>query len=158
MTDTPELDLEAAHKHFAAACFNGVWDMLDLVSRTAEQEQEMIEMAITSLWHWKQRQDCSDTNLSVGYWQVSRTYAVVGLADEARRYAELCVVMSRRPGVLQFYLGYAYEALARAEQVGGNANMAKQHLAEARRVADSLPDPEAKQLLLADLNALEGQP
>ena len=131
--------------------------MLDLMHRTDDQAQEMIEMAITSLWHWKQRQDCNDTNLSVGYWQVSRAYAVVGLADEARRYAELCLAVSRRPGVLPFYLGYAYEALARAEQVGGNASIAKQHLAEARRVADSLPDPEAKQLLLADLKALEGQ-
>jgi hypothetical protein len=154
MSGKPEFDLQAAHRHFAAACFNGVWDLLDLPSRTAEQDQQMTHMALASLWHWTQRTDCTDSNLSVGYWQVSRVYAVMGLAEEARRYGELCLAISRKPGVLPFYLGYAYEALARAERVAGNAAMAEQYLAEARRIADELPDAEAKKLLLADLERL----
>jgi hypothetical protein len=64
--------------------------------------------------------------------------------------------------VLPFYVGYAYEALARAELVAGNraelvaGNRAKmeEYLAAARRVSESMVDPEAKQMLLADLETI----
>jgi hypothetical protein len=79
---------------------------------------------------------------------------VVGLPDEARRYGELCLAASRGPEILPFYLGYAYEALARAEFVAGNRDKAGEHLAESRRVAEGLPNPDAKKQILADLDAL----
>jgi hypothetical protein len=92
--------------------------------------------------------------MSIGYWQASRVYATVGLPDEARRYGKLCLEVSQGPDILPFYLGYAYEALGRAEVVAGNKDKARQHLAESRRIAEGLPNPDAKKQLLADLDAL----
>ena len=154
MTDTPGFDLVAAHRHFSADCFNRVWAFLEKPERTQREEQAMIELCLASVWHWTEREDCTDTNMSIGYWQASRVYATIGLADEARRYGRLCLEASRRPDVLPFYLGYAYEALGRAELVAGNGEKGREHLAESRRIAEGLPNPDAKKQLLADLDAL----
>jgi len=154
MSDTPEFDTEAAHKYFAADCFNRVWGLLDKPKRTPEEDQQMVQLCLASVWHWTERDDCTDTNMSIGYWQASRVYASVGLPDEARRYGQLCLEASRGPDILPFYLGYAYEALARAEAVAGNEAKAREHLAESRRIAEGLPNPDAKKQLLADLDAL----
>jgi hypothetical protein len=157
MSENRALDVQQAHRYFSAECFNGTWDLLDKSERTSEEEQQMIEQCLASVWHWTQRDDCTDTNMSIGYWQASRVYAVVGLADEARRYGQLCLDVSNRSDVPPFYVGYAHEALARAEVVAGNAGIAATHLAEARRVAGGVTDPEAKKMLTADLDELEGR-
>jgi hypothetical protein len=157
MGDTPDFDTEAAHEYFSADCFNRVWGLLDKPSRTPEEDQQMVQLCLASVWHWTERDDCTDTNMSIGYWQASRVYATVGLADEARRYGQLCLEASKGPDILPFYLGYAYEALARAEAVAGNEARAREHLAESRRIAEGLPNPDAKKQLLADLDALATQ-
>ena len=154
MSDKPDFDVETAHRYFSAECFNRVWGLLDKPERTPEEDQAMVNLCLASIWHWTERPDCTETNMSIGFWQASRVYAVVGLADEARRYGELCLGASRGPDILPFYLGYAYEALARAEIVAGNQDEAREHLAESRRIAEGLPNPDAKKQLLADLDAL----
>ena len=56
--------------------------------------------------------------------------------------------------VAPLYLGYAFEALAGAELIAGNQQKMKQYLGEALRIADTVPDPEAKRWLLDDLSSL----
>ncbi len=154
MADAPGFDQVAAHKFFAVDCFNKVWGLLDKPDRTAADDQEMVEFCLASVWHWTQREDRTDTNTSVGYWQASRVYATVGLADEALRYGGLCLEVSRREGVPPFYLGFAYEALARAASIAGDRAKAGEHLTEARRIAAALEDPEEKKMLEGDLEGL----
>ncbi len=152
--DKPAFDIEAAHRHFAAACFNSVWELLDKKDRTPYEDQQMIERCLASIWHWSERPDRTPTTISIGYWQASRVHAVIGNADEARRYGELCLEASRAPGVESFALGYAFEALARAEKVAGNAEKAAEHLARARDTAECIDDEESRQMLEADLDEL----
>ncbi len=153
MSDQPGFDIQQAHRHFSARCFNAIWALIDKPERSADDDERMIHLAHASLWHWSQRSDCSDRNLSVGYWMASRVFALVGEADNARKYARLCRQVTR-PGE-PFYLGYASEAMARAEQAAGNEEMAARYLAEAWRYADQVTDAEEKQMLVNDLKALE---
>ena len=125
-----------------------------LVHRFERGDQRMIELCLASLWHWTQRDDCSDTNMSIGYWRASRVYATVGLAGESMRYATLCLEASVRPNVPPFYAGYAFEALARAAHVAGHRDAAREHLAESRAIAHGLTEPSHKKQLLADLDTL----
>ena len=53
-----------------------------------------------------------------------------------------------------FYLGYAYEALARAELTAGDRGKMAEYLKEARRAASVVPDAEAKKQLEADLETI----
>ncbi len=155
MTEKPKFDLDAAHKHFSVACFNQAWALLDKPDRTAEDDEQMVRLSLASHWHWTQREDCEPTNISVSYWQTSRIYAVLEQAENARRYAQKCLDVSQGEDISSFYLGYAYEAMARAEQVAGNREEMGKYLEEARRVAETIADPEEKKWLVDDLESIK---
>jgi hypothetical protein len=149
----PDFDTASAHRYFSAHCFNSAWDLIDKIGRTPEEDELMIQLNQASIWHWSQRADNADKNRSIGYWQASRIRALLGQADEARRYGQLCLQYS---GQLEpFYLGYAYEALARAEQVAGNPAEAREYAAEARRLASQVSEAGEKKALLDDLAGIK---
>jgi hypothetical protein len=156
MTESPEFELEAAHRHFSVLCFNEAWALLERPQRTPEEDEAMLRLSLASLWHWTQRPDYEPTNLSIGYWHTSRVCAALDRADEARRYARLCVDVSRTPDVPLVFLGYAYEVLARAESVAGNHTQRDEYLSVARRTAGALPDSSEREQLLADLTTIPG--
>jgi hypothetical protein len=154
MSTKPDFDLAAAHKYFSANCFNRAWDLIDKPERSPQEDETMLHLSLASLWHWSQREDHTPVNLSVGYWQVARVYALLGQADNARRYGQLSLEALQDQDDLPFYLGYAYEALARAESLAGNRSQAGAYLAEARQAAARIPDPDDRQQLLNDLDLI----
>jgi hypothetical protein len=150
---TPQtLDKADAHRFFSADCFNRAWELMEKTERTAEQDQQMILLCQASLWHWTQRDDCTACNLSIGYWQASRVYALLGQADNAKRYAEICLRQSADQP--PFYPAYAHEALARAALLRGDKRAMQEHLIEARRLLENVDDAEDRALLQKDLDAL----
>ena len=92
---------------------------------------------------------------SIGFWQTSRIYALLGQADNARRYGQLCLSASQREDVPPFYLGYAYEALARAEAVGGNEGKMQSYLDIAKMTAEEIKEADEKNMLLEDLKTIQ---
>lgn len=147
-----EVDLEAAHRHFSTWCFNRAWELLEKEERSPGEDEELVRTSLASLWRWTQRADCAARNRAVGCWQVSRAFAVVGQADNARRYAERCLERSAREG--PFYLGYAHEALARAAAVAGNSEKKEHHLSLGRQFASRVEDDSDRSALIADLDAI----
>ncbi|MBA4020154.1 MAG: hypothetical protein C0483_23580 [Pirellula sp.] len=150
--NTPEFDAAAAHRHFSAACFNGVWDILERPSRTPDDDVRLLAAAHASLWHWLQRPDCTPRNRTVGYWLLARVYAVQGNAAEALRYGSLSLDEAKDEP--PFYQGYAHEALARAARVAGVLTLAEQHLAEARRFVELVSDAGERNMIETDLRQL----
>jgi len=148
---TPEFDLQKAHRHFSLTCFNEAWGLIEKTGRTPDEDEQMLRLSVASAWHWTLRDDCTPQNLSIAYWQISRVHALVGRGDEAARYGQRCLQASQGEGTAPFALGYAYEALARAEAVRGNTAEAKEHLAKAREVAETLTEEETRKMLLNDL-------
>ena len=114
----------------------------------------MLLLSLASLWHWTQRGDVTPKNLSVGHWQAARVYALLGQAENARRYAQRSLELAQ--GESPFHLGYAYEALARAEAVGGNAAKARAYLDEATRLLALVSDEEDHKYLSKDLESIRG--
>lgn len=153
--NSPSFDTLAAHRYFSAACFNGVWDLLEHPNRSSDDDTSLLAAAHASLWHWRQRPDCTSRNLSVGYWMLARVYAVLGSAAEARRYG----LLSLEAAALEppFYQGYAHEALARAARAAGELQVAETHLAEARRFAEQVAEADERAMLENDLAQLAGR-
>lgn len=148
------LDRTEAHRVFSVECFNACWSLIDQVDRTEEEDEQMLLLAMASLWHWTQREDATDVNLSVGYWQVSRVHALRRQGDEARRYGQLALEAAQRGEADAFTLGYAYEALARAEALAGDRDAREANLEKAKEMADLVTDEESRSWLLDDLNTI----
>ena len=148
----PTIDEAAAHVHFAAACFNGAWTLIERTDRTPADDERMIELNQASLWHWSQRADVTDRHRSIGYWQASRIRALLGHGAEALRYAQLCLDHS---GALSpFYRAYAHEAMARAALVRGDAAACRAQVMQARVQLQAIDRPEDREQVLADLATL----
>lgn len=152
MRSSQTFDPATGHRYFSADYFNRVWDLLDQAQRTREEDEQMISMCHASLAHWRDRDDVEARHLSVGYWQLSRVYAVAGKGPPARRYARLCLEASA--GEAPFYIGYGYEALCRAARLKGEHQEAVQYLADARRQLDLVADDDERKALGADLDNL----
>jgi len=152
-SQSPQFDLEAAHTYFAAHCFNQAWDLIEKKDRSPEQDLLMVALNQASIYHWSQRPDCTDQQRSVGYWQAARIQASLGNAAEARRYAEICLSYSHR--LEPFYLGYAYEALARAAKLAGNEPEFREYLAAAAEKAKEISAKEERDLLESDLASIK---
>jgi len=153
MPDHPDFDLAAAHKYFAAQCFNQAWDLIDKPERSAQEERLMVALNQASIYHWLNRPDCGAQQLSVGYWQASRIQALLKNGAEALRLGQVCLEYSA--SLPPFYLGYAYEALARAALLNQDPASASAHLARAKAQADLIEEAEEREILVKDLASLK---
>lgn len=153
MPPTADFDVASAHRYFAAQCFNDAWGLIEKPDRTPDDDRQMFLLNQASLWHWTRRPDCTEKNLSIGYWQASRIQSLLGNAVEATRYAELC--LGESDGLPPFYVAYAYEALARAAKTAGDHDAMQKHLITARRLAGEVRDADSRQALIADLDSLD---
>lgn len=156
--DKPDFDVAAGHRRFAADCFNRAWDLIDKPSRSPEEDIEMLAASFASLWHWKHREDCSPTKLSVSHWQLSRIYALLGELAAAERHGRLSLDYASRPDTPAFYRAYAHEALARCAALAQNWPEAERSLAEARREGEQIEKESSKAMLLQDLATIPSAP
>lgn len=142
-----ELDKSQAHKFFSADCFSNTWELIDKADRTPEEDEQMLLLAMASLWHWTQREDHTLSNLSVGYWQVSRVHALRGHANEARRYGQLALDAGTRGEADAFILACA--------GASPGATPRRPSISTRRGTrADEVTDKESKGWLLADLETI----
>jgi hypothetical protein len=146
----PKDDMKV-HETFSVYCFNSAWDLMDKTERTPTEDEDMLRLSMASCWHWTQRPDCTNQQLSIGYWQISRIHSMLGRSIEARRYGELCLAASHDTSVTPFSLAYAYEALARASALAKNEAMKLEYIDLANKVIETMSDAEMKTMLLNDL-------
>lgn len=145
---------QESHRKFSASCFNGVWELIDKTGRTPEDDRLMREMAHASLFHWLKRDDCDASKISIGLWLISRVYSVIGDGGVAAGYAAECIELSASNSLSPFYMGYGYEAAARAAGVAGEVEAKVDFLKKAADELSRIEDVEEKEMLEKDLEKL----
>jgi len=143
-----------SHKELAASCFNKVWDLLEKEERSSEENEQMVHLCHSSFWHWTQVEDHTPQNVSIGYWQLSRVYAVVGRGEEALHYAKRCISVSLEADLPPFFIAYAYEAEARAYKVIGQHRECENAVAQAYIYVEKIVIEDNKQLVEKDLEQI----
>jgi hypothetical protein len=128
----------ATHRKFAAGCFNGTWDLLDKKDRAPQEDFDMIHMSHASRYHWGQIG--TPLEFARGDWQLSRVYAVLGMGDTARTYAQNSLDHCLANGIGDFDLAFAYEALARACCINGDQKERDRYLALATQAGENISD------------------
>lgn len=142
------------HEILSTRYFNNCWKFIDETEKTSDDVENMILLAYSSLWHWKQRKDYKPVNLSVGYWLVSRVHALAGHYEMAKFWGEKCLKISLENNLSPFYVGYAYEALARAELLGKNSDLGKDFLNKAQKELEKIENTEEREFLYSDISSL----
>jgi tetratricopeptide (TPR) repeat protein len=141
-------------RQLAVDLFNHAWTLMRLPQRTPEQDDELIHAAHASRHHWGEVGTAA--NLARGEWQVARVYSILGRAEPALHHARRCLAYCEQnpEAVEDWDLAFAYEALARAHLVAGDADEAARCEARARELGEKIADPEDRELLEKDLTAL----
>lgn len=127
---------------------------MDKPQRTVAENEQMLALAMTSHWHWMQREDYTPVKASISYWQLSRIFVLLRQAENARHYAQRSLDVLPADGTLPFYHGYAYEALARAAALAQDRPAMEAALAQAQEFALAVPKESNRKALLADLEAI----
>jgi DNA-binding transcriptional MerR regulator len=153
----PMADLDgASHRELAVALFNHVWSLLEVAGRSPAQIDELIHAAHASRFHWSRADGAQAVNLGRGEWQCSRVYAVLGRGESAVWHARRCLAYAETPGGGQedWDVASAYEALARAHAVAGDAAAALEWKSKAVAALEGIADQDDRDVIEGDLATL----
>jgi tetratricopeptide (TPR) repeat protein len=142
----------------AAQLFNETWRLMEQEERSRADDDRMIHTAHASRYHWGQVPTATPAHLARGEWQISRVYTVLGRAEPALHHARRVLDICQENGIGDWDLAFAYEALARAHAVAGDADLAREHTDQALAAAEDIAKDDDRDLLLADLETIPGQP
>ena len=125
-------------------------------ARTQAEDDRMLHTAHASRHHWAAVGTA--VNLARGEWLCSRVYAVLGRGEPSLYHAQRDLDLCRENAIGDWDLAFAYEALARAHAVCGDAPAARAATEQALACAEEIADDEDRAMLLADLETIPGQP
>ena len=145
-------DQEKLHRQFAVDCFNGTWDLLEKSDRTTVDDERMVHMAHASRFHWGEIG--TPLNFARGDWQISRVYAMLGEGANALKYGQSCLRFCQENGITDFDLAFAYEAIARAYSVLGEATQQAQYLQLARQAGEAIAEEDEKKYYFSELETI----
>ncbi|MBK9178018.1 MAG: hypothetical protein IPM45_00360 [Acidimicrobiales bacterium] len=141
------------HRRLAMALNQRAWQLLETASRSLADDEEMVDAAHGSAYHWRYAEGASAVHQARGAWLISRAYAVLGHGEEARRHAERCLAICTEYVISDYDLAYAHEALARAEAAAGDLRAATRHRRAAAEAGRAIADPDDRAAFEADLAA-----
>lgn len=137
------------HRKMAVDFYNQTWALLRKTGRTADDDARMIQLTHASCLHWSFVGDAQ--NQLIGEWQIARVYSVLSRGEMALYHARRCLAIAEANQTTGFFLGAAYEAMARALAVSGEHDEAWKFVAKAKEVLAALTDPEEKEILEKDI-------
>jgi hypothetical protein len=121
--------------------FNGTWGLIE----SREDDDRMLRMAHASRYHWGEAPECTEANHARGEWLLSRVYCILGRGEPALWHARRCLEWCEQGGIGDWDLAYAYEALARAAGVAGDAAAAAEWRDRARAAGDAIAEADDRE-------------
>jgi hypothetical protein len=144
------------HRQLGVDLFNGTWKLLDKPDRTPDEDALLIHMVHASAYHWLQVG--KPENFARSHWLCSRVYSVLGRSEPAIYHGRFGLDICERNGIGDWDLGFAYEALARANAVAGDSAESARWLAKAHSASAEIAEDEDRDLLLSDLATIPIDP
>ncbi len=149
--DDKPLDRDT-HRRFAVDLFNLTWSLLDMEERTVEEDDKMVHAAHASRFHWGEIG--TPLEWERGEWQISRVYAVLNRPQPAVYHAERCLALCEANEIGDFDLAFAYEALARAHAVAGDAAKSREYVELAKQAGEQIEDDGDREYFFSELETV----
>ncbi len=141
----------ALHRRLGIEAFNATWELLDGRDDTRADVDELLARAYASAYHWSRASDRGPENDARASWLLSRCHVVLGQGGLALHHADRCLAAVVDAGLVDFDLGYAHEARARALACLGRLDEAAHEFVAARAV--EVADDEDREIFDTDLAA-----
>ena len=142
-----------AHRALAAGYFNQAWELIDLASRTAEQDRDLLSTSFASRRHWIDAGG-TDQHLVIADWQVAHAASLTGFPDVAEAFSTSAYERARTAGLPPWLRASTAEGRARARSAAGDRDGYDRFAAEARELLATVDDDEDRQLIESQLAAI----
>ena len=148
---TPE-ETARWQRRLASQANNRAWALSEAVSRTAEEDEEMLQAAHAAIHFWKLVG--IDNNRAHAAQLVAHVYALLGLAAPAAHFIAKSqpLLLSDRSEAWEVALAHAVAANVAAAQNDAAAHA--EHYAKAFELVAKLPEPEDRAILEKTLRIL----
>ena len=77
------------HRQVAADAFNRAWELIELDTRTPEQDRQLLALVFTSRYHWGWVG--GDEEAMVGDWLIAHVASLQDLGELSHRYATVAL-------------------------------------------------------------------
>lgn len=151
MSEPTIINEQAAHKKFAVDCFNKIWPLLQKNDRTLEENEMMIHLAHTSLFHWLHVGTA--LNEQRGEWMLARVYTILEDKAKALHHAKRCLALTEKNNFKDFDLAYAYESMARACALNAVPIESNRYHSLAKEAGEKIAEADDRDLFMNDLNS-----
>ncbi len=133
----------------ATQLYNRCHEILELESRSSDDDAELITMALTSRFHWLRAG--AREQWIISDWMVSRASGVVGAPELSLFFALRAHDAAQNSDVPDWLVASTAEGVARAYAVAGNAEEFTNWNALAGRLVEVIADEEDRALVASQL-------
>jgi hypothetical protein len=145
MTDPTERTL-------ATQLFNRCWEILEMESRSSDDDVELITSALTSRYHWLNAG--ASEQWIISDWMVSRAAAAIGVFELSLSFARRAHDAAQNGDFPDWLVASSAEGMARAYACSGNAEEFAKWNALAGRLVEVIADEEDRALIAGQLAEL----
>jgi hypothetical protein len=143
------------HRWFAIQCNNGAWDLTTKQDRTPAEDQEMLNLAYASTYHWSKIG--KPINLARGHITLAHTHSLLGDGDLALGYARQALEFFENNECEDWDLAFVHMEIALAAAVQGDADLHAEHYAAARELGQAIQEEEDRQVFMDEFARIPSQ-
>lgn len=153
MTQSPsEEEFNLWRRRLGAEANNRGWALAEKLSRTADEDAEMLHAAHASCYLWSRTG--TERNLALGDLLLGQVHALLGRAQTATEYAEKAFAFFTSRLSEPWELAFAHAVRASAAAASGNAGLHRASYARALEIANTLTDTEDRKIFDAIFNVI----
>jgi hypothetical protein len=139
-------------RKLGSAANNRGWTLTEQLTRTPEEDQEMLNAAHASVHLWRTIGNAN--NFALGDLLLGQVHALLGNASYAMHYANLAYDYFTAKESDPWEVAIVHAVLANAAHCAGRAKLHESHYNTAEKLIAGLSDPEEKDILLATLRVV----
>lgn len=147
--------IERWHRWFAVECNNTAWNLTSKQDRTADEDQEMLNLAYASAYHWSEVGQ--PINIARGNITLSHAHSLLGDGDLALGYARRALEFFEHNECEDWDLAFAHLEIALAAAVEGEESLHAEHYATARSLGEAIQDEEDRHVFMDEFDRIPSQ-
>jgi len=148
---TPE-DVALWQRRLASQANNRAWTLAEMLRRSPEEDEEMLQAAHAAMYFWKIIGEPS--NHAHAAQLLAHVYALLKLPGPAAQYLSKTLPYFAQPGRAPWELAFFHAVAANVASAQKNAGAYAKHYSEAKAAAAQITDPETREMFTATLRVI----
>src|SRR4249919_2178714 len=148
---TPE-DVVLWQKRLASQANNRAWTLAEMLHRSPEEDEEMLQAAHAAMYFWKIVGKPS--NHAHAAQLLAHVYALLKLPGPAAQYLSKALPHFTQHDCAPWELAFAHAVAANVASAEGDEAAYARHYSEAKAAATQITDPETREMFNATLRVV----